>query len=123
MRGFWHMLEAIVAGLLIMLFLVAVVGRPVAKAEPRDLTQRAYEILESLERQGSLPPAADADDYASIEAAISYRAANRSAQVCKFDGTCTGPPPTAKTRWRGTYLHAGKSGYSPKEVRLFLTNP
>lgn len=122
MRGFWHMLEAIVAGLMIMLFLVTIVGRPIAQPG-RDLTERAYEILEGLEKRGILRPGADANDYAAEEASINYHAAVSSVQICAFDGTCAGPPPTAKTRWRGTYVLAGANGYAPREVRLFLSNP
>lgn len=119
MRGFWHIIEAVIAGLMIMLFLVTLVKQAPSEEGP-DLTRRAFELLRGLDDQEALRGLVESEDANGLAAAVQYAAANRSVEICDHSGACVGTQPSAAERWTGTYLVAGKDSYEPKEVRLYL---
>ena len=123
MRGFWHILEAVIAGMIVMLFLTTLVKQPTAGTAPKDLTEQAYQLLHGLEKQEALRTLAANNDAVGVASAVRYAAANRTAQVCDYDGACAGGRPNATQVWSGTYIFAGRNSYSPREVRLYLSNP
>lgn len=91
------------------------------KAEaPQDLKLKAYDLLQGLDDANTLRAWADANDYASINAAVDYSAKNHIVNVCEPDGTCHGDSPNATDVWIGTYVLAGADAYNPKLVKLYL---
>ncbi len=126
MRGFWHTVEALIAGILLLLFLV-VISRPlIANPEPADTSIDAYRLLHDLDRQGLLRDDAIAGNVTGINSRIQIGTDNHSVQVCSASGICNGTVPLAANVWIGSYFISGADAaknnglYVPLEIKLYI---
>lgn len=120
MRGFWRMLESIMAVSLIMFFVLSLSIQYVDEPVQPVIKIRGYWILENLEKSGKLRGDAVSMDVSSLESKISVRGYNHSVRICSFNGTCAGPFPDQENVWSSTYLIAGDGEYDPREVKLYV---
>lgn len=121
MRGFWYMVEAILAGIIILGFLIAISGRYIATSGAEDIALKGYEILKGLDDQGLLRNYTIAEDFSGLDSRIQFFSYNHTIQICREDGSCVGSTPTAADRYVATYLVAGNGTlFKPYEVRLYL---
>ena|SRR3989338_1279941 len=120
MLGFVHMIEAIVAGIMLMVFLVTMTSGVLVEPQPKDLSGQAFSLLHGLDRQGLLREPANSQDYGTIDFNVRYFSYNHTVEVCDYTGSCQGVKPNVRNRWVGTYILAGSGTYKPMEVRLYL---
>ena len=120
MKGFWYMIEAIIAGIIIVSFLVVITQRVLILAPEEDITIRGYEILKGLDEQGVLVNYTITEDFNGLNSEIQFFAFNHTVQICRENGDCVGIKPNATNRYVSTYLVAGNSTYIPYEVRLYI---
>jgi hypothetical protein len=119
MRGFWYIIEVVLAGVIIFGFL-AVLGRTyIALPEPTDLSIMGYEALKSLDDQGLLRSYVVDKNYTGLNSIIKMGRYSHSVKICGYSSTCVGPTPNATDIWVAVYAIAGNESYSPHEVRLF----
>jgi hypothetical protein len=120
MKGFWRMVESIMAASLIVVFLLSLgisyTGGPIQSV----IKIRGYEILENLERNSQLRQEAVAMDADAINSEISMHGYNHTVMVCAMNGTCAGTYPDSENVWTSTYLIAGYDSFDPKEVKLYI---
>jgi hypothetical protein len=122
MRGFWYVLEAIIAGTILISFLI-ILGRALMAA-PADVSvnEKPFNVLEGLDNRGLLRNYTMAGDAEGLNSEVSIFSYNHSVQICNASGNCSGTPPAAGTVWTGSYLVAGDGNYTPREVKLYLWN-
>ena len=118
MRGFWYMLEAVIAGIIIIGF-VAVVGRTYISPQEEDISLRAYEALRELDEQGVLRSYAAVGDWGSLNSEVRIYDRNHTIQICDSSG-CVGQKPDGQNVWVGSYLTSGGQTYQPMQVKLYL---
>lgn len=119
MRGFWFMVEAALAGVILVSF-VAFLATSSLSAEQLDLTETAYLTLEGLNKQGLLKQDAHTNNVTAISNRIQIAGFNHSVQICTPQ-ECVGPEPTGRNIWAASYMIAGVGVFNPKEVRLFIS--
>ncbi|MBU0952989.1 MAG: hypothetical protein KKA90_01030 [Nanoarchaeota archaeon] len=125
MRGFWHTVEAVLAGSLLITFLI-VVSQPVfSDPQPKDQQLLAYELLHDLDLQGVLRNDAFFGNATAINSRIQIGHSNHSVQVCTASVICNGTAPEARNVWIGSYMLAGddldqNGEYRPLEVKLYI---
>ncbi|MBI4020835.1 MAG: hypothetical protein HY369_01190 [Candidatus Aenigmarchaeota archaeon] len=120
MRGFWFMVEAALAGLILTAFVAFLVSTNLSAAET-DYTAIAYTILADLNEQDLLKPLAQSGNFSGINSLLTIASVNHTVQICTPQA-CTGPAPTGTNVWVGSYLVPGVGIYNPKEVRLYLSS-
>ncbi len=118
MRGFWYMLEAIIAGIIIIGFL-AVISQTFINPQQSDLSARAYDALKGLDQQGVLRPYAAAGDWGGLNSEVRIYDSNHSIMLCTHS-QCVGQRPEANNVWVGNYMIAGDQTYNPVQVRLYM---
>jgi len=118
MRGFWYMLEAVIAGIIIIGF-VAVVSRSYINTSQEDFTLQAYQALKSLDEQGILRPYAAANDWGSLNSEVRIYSKNHTVEICSTS-VCSGQKPHGDNVWVGSYLISGYQSYQPLQVKLYL---
>jgi len=120
MRGFWYIIECVLAGMVIFGFL-AVIGRTyISLPQPDDLSVMGYESLKSLDDRGLLRNYVVNGDYNGLNSMIDMGTYNHSIKLCNYSGTCSGPSPNTSNAWAAVYIIAGNQSYEPYEVRLFI---
>ncbi len=120
MKGFMMTVEAVVACMIIALFLIYMAtGSTVSSADIAD-RGLAYDVLESLDQRGVLRGYAESLDYTGLDAEIDLPQYNHSVAICVPGGSCYGNATGEGDVWSGSYFIAGKGSYSPREVRLFI---
>jgi len=120
-KGYWHTLEAIMSGVVIILFLVAIMPRNVVTdSGPNEMIMQGFEELRSLEKKGILRDYVAAGDTDGINSQIRTMRFNHSVSICDSAGVCSGSSPSADNVWVATYFLAGRGNYSPYEVILYL---
>lgn len=120
MRGFWRVLEAVVAGVVLISFLTVITATKIWLPETPSSNERAYAILEGLEKSGMLRNYTVALDTEGLNSEVSIYNYNHSVQICNLEGECNGTRPSAGTVWTGSYIIAGENNYTPYEVKLYL---
>jgi hypothetical protein len=120
MKGFWYMIEAILAGIILMGFLLVLAGGYVrVPGEPVGL--KGYEILHDLDRQGMLRPYVLDGNHSGLNSRIRLFGYNHSVQICGQSGSCSGSVPDAGNVWVGNYyIIAGENQYQPYLVKLLM---
>ena len=118
MRGFWHIVEAVLACLIMFGFLI-VITRNIVVVPEKALDVKAYEILQDLDEQGILRGYAVNYDYQSLDAYVPIYARSHSVQICNAT-YCAGDVPSAKTIWVGSYIIAGDDSYEPRVIKLYI---
>ncbi len=120
MRGFWYIIESVLAGVVIIGFLTVLGRTYITLPEPIDLSVMGYETLKSLDDQGLLRSYVVDKNYTGLNSLVAVGSYNHSIKICNYSGTCVGPTPDASNIWIAVYLIAGSDSYDPHEVRLFL---
>ncbi|MEM5812353.1 MAG: hypothetical protein QXN71_01815 [Candidatus Aenigmatarchaeota archaeon] len=113
------MLEAVIAGIIIVGF-VAAVSQNYAKTSTQDFSIRAYEKLKELDDKGTLRPYAAAGDWGSINSQVRIYDMNHSIEICDISGNCVGYKPEAFNVWVGSYIISGYQSYQPLLIKLYL---
>jgi hypothetical protein len=114
------MLEAVLAGVLLIGFMLFIAAAfPVPTGEP-DISSRGYVQLQQLNDRSELRPLASSGDYTGIESAISVPGYKHSVEICPSSGSCTGNMPSEKEVWISSYILSGDSSYSPDIVKLYI---
>lgn len=111
------MLEAIIAGVIMVSFLAFVSSSNFSA--PEDASLIAYKALEGLNKQGLLKQAAQSGDFSLINNNVQVFGYSHSVQIC-FSSSCLGTQPTGSNVWVASYFTPGSSIYEPREVKLYL---
>ncbi len=120
MRGIWHILESVMAAIIMASFLILIGSVYVVKPYPDDIALRAYSALQGMDNRGLLRNYTESLNYTGIAEMVEYYSYNKSVQICDYAGSCVGSAPAAANVWTGTYIVAGLSDYQPREVRLYI---
>ncbi len=120
MRGIWYILEAVMAVVIMMGFLVLIGSVYITKPYPADMAMGAYNMLQGMDNRGVLRNYTQTLNYTAIANEIETYTYNVSAQICDYAGSCVGSVPSAMDVWTGTYIVAGLTEYQPREVRLYI---
>ena len=120
MRGFWHIVDAVLASLIIIGFLMIASQTVVTQTEPERLNEVAYELLQGLDDQGVLKSCVAQLDATTLNAQVAFFSRNHSIEICGYSGDCTGTRPGENNVWVGNYITAGYGDYQPSIVRLYL---
>jgi hypothetical protein len=119
LRGFWYMLEAVIAGVIIFGFL-AVIGQTYIIPQQGDFTLQAYQSLKSLDEQGILRPYAAAGDWGGLNNQVRVYSRNHTIEICDSSGSCAGQKPQGANVWAGNYIISGDQTYQPYLIKLYL---
>ena len=119
MKGFWYIIEGVLAGIILIGFLL-VLASGYARFPAEDIGLRSYRILHELDQQGMLGSYAANNDYQGLNSQISLFGYNHSVQICSQSGICMGSAPDAGDVWVGNYMISGLDAYNPKLVRLYI---
>ena len=123
MRGFWYMIEAILAGFIIVTFLLVARTEFILGTVPQyDVTLKAYDILRGLDDQELLRNYTINEDPEGLNLQVKFYTYNHSIEICSYSGTCVGSEPNATNVWTGYYVIAGDDtvNYKPYEIRLYI---
>ncbi len=112
------MLEAVIAGIIIIGFLAAV-SQVYMSPSQEDFTLKAYQELKSLDGQGILRPYAAAGDWGSLNSEVRIFGKNHTVEICSPSG-CQGGKPEGQNVWVGSYMISGNQNYAPMQVKLYL---
>ena len=119
MKGFWYTVEAIIAGIVVIGFLI-VISKGIFLAPNIGIYQtEAMDILDDLYNKGYLRDYAVLQDNDTLDSLISTEY-NHTIQICNSVGVCTGNKPSQDNLLLGMYFVGGKSTYNPYIVKLYL---
>jgi len=119
-KGFWRMMESVLAVMLIMGFLISAGSVYYAGPVETDASSDGYKMLKNLDAANELRPYAASGDYAAINSRIEMARYNHSVQICDYSGACAGDYPDAQNVAVSTYVIAGYGQYEPMEVKLYI---
>jgi hypothetical protein len=120
MRGFWFMLEAVLAGVLLIGFMLVLGQVFTPPSGGPDISVSGYSQLQQLNDQFDLRYLASSEDIPAIESAISVPGYSHSVEVCDPSGSCTGNMPSEREVWISSYILSGEDSYTPRIVKLYL---
>ncbi len=121
MKGFWRMIESVIAVVMLLSFLAVAGGVYFARTGGgADMASLGYEKLRQLDESNELRPYAAAGDTAAINAKIELPGYNHSISLCSPSGTCIGNYTSSRNVVVSSYLMAGNNSYDPLEVRLYI---
>ena len=120
MKGIWYMLEALLAGIILITFLVTLKAVYLSMTPQEEASTEAYITLKELDENGLLRDYAVANDYNSLNNEISLYYYNHSVEICNSQGSCFGEKPESENVWVGSYIISGSSGFAPRTVKLYL---
>jgi hypothetical protein len=122
MNGQWKTMEAVMAGVIMLLFLAALNATSSQVFSPSP--PHAHRALQALDDMGALRgPAYDMDAAAvdSLAGATGYLSGfNHTVQICNEAGSCVGERPDREDVWAYSFLMAGEDAYEPLEVVLYV---
>jgi hypothetical protein len=120
MKGYWNVFEAMLAGTIMLVFIIAIAGRSMPEVSgPNAMVLRGYEALGDMDRAGNLRQYAASYDAAGLDSALAIPEYNHTIIICN-QSSCTGSRPEASNVWTAGYVLAGCGVYGPVEVRLYL---
>lgn len=109
------------AGIIIILFLVAIVSRQTSVAPgPNVIIMQGLEELRDLDKKGILRDYVIDRNNTGLDSEVQIDFFNHSISICDTGGNCNGSAPSARSIWVATYFVAGKNNYTPYEVILYL---
>lgn len=114
-----YTLEAVIAGIIIVTFLVFLAYEPPTVVD-EGLNLKSYEILEGLDNQGLLRSYAVTEDTSGLDGWVRFFSANHTVQICNVSGSCAGFLPDGNNVFTGTYIIAGDTDYNPHYVKMYL---
>ena len=112
------MLEALIAGMVVMIFVVNISGMPGLAGQP-DMSSKGYGILKDLYIRDSLRNYTAARDFTGLESEVLLFGYNHSVQICDPYG-CVGTVPEADNVWTASYIVAGEDFPDPANVKLYI---
>ena len=113
------MLEAVIAGMIIIIFVMNISSGMHGLALQPDMSGKGYIILSNLDVQGKLRNYTTARDFAGLESEIEIFGYNHSVQICDPSG-CAGSMPDAGNVWTANYIVAGDISFDPATVKLYI---
>lgn len=113
------MIEALVAGIILIVFLVTIRASYLSVTPQEEASAEAYMTLKSLDQSGLLRDYAVANDYNGLNSEIKDFWYNHSVEICN-PSSCSGEKPSADDVYVGSYLISGGDGYAPRIVNLYL---
>ncbi len=116
MRGIVFIIEAVIAGLLLLSFIALI---PSLMFKQPTLENPGWQLLQGLDSQGRLRNWTVAEDPIGLNAQIDIPYWNHSVQICN-QTACVGSVPNATQLLTSVRFVAGEHNYSPHIVRLFL---
>ena len=123
MKGQWKTVEAILGGVIILMF-VAAIGATNVQVTPHAPVE-GYRTLGALYEKPGLRELAAAQDCAAIESLVSGTGYligyEHSVQVCDTSGSCCGQAPDKENVFVSSLLLAGDEAYDPVEVILYIS--
>jgi len=122
MKGAWRTVEAVIAGVVILLFAAALAStHNIVKSSP---PIHGYRALGAVYEKGMLRTYAAQMDFSAIDnevAGTGYLTGfSHSVQVCDASGSCAGQVPDADELWVSRMLLSGDKTYEPLEVILYI---
>jgi hypothetical protein len=122
MKGQWKTVEAVIGGIIILLF-VAVLSSTYVQV-PSSVPVQGYRTLDAVYEKGLLRAyAADMNLSAinsEVEATGYLFGYNHSVTICNETGVCTGKVPVKENVWTASMLLSGGEQYKPMEVILYI---
>lgn len=118
MRGFWHIVDAVLASLIVVGFALILVQPMFTTGE--DPSQEVFAELQGLQQQGVLRPLAAAGDYNTINSKVKMYGYNHTVKICDYTGNCAGGTVENGRVWIGNYILAGDTEYEPMVVKLYV---
>jgi hypothetical protein len=119
MKGIWYMIEALMAGIILITFLVMLKSSYFSTLPQEKASLTAYATLKGLDDAGLLRPYAVAGDYEGLSSNINLYSYEHSVEICTQSG-CSGLRPNAEDVWAGSYMISGDTGIAPRTVHLYL---
>ncbi len=120
MRGFWYMLEAVMAGVIIIGFMIAVGAMLSFSPDEKGVSEKGYQELQRLADESKLRLYASQRNYSAIEDSVRIPGYADSVEICEPSGSCVGNVPSGEEVWLSTYIVSGYSSYDPVKVKLYL---
>jgi hypothetical protein len=120
MKGILYMVEAVLAGIILIAFLAALKAVYLDPNPQHEYGVRAHQILRDLDERGILRPYAEDNNYAGLNNLISSTYLEHGIRICDSSWSCAGTVPNATDVWAGTYIIAGNDSFSPRTVKLYL---
>lgn len=120
MKGFWHIVDAVLACIILIGFLVTLSGTIIITPENSGFNRLPYTFLKGLDEKGVLRNHTVALDTQALEDEIILYSYNHSVQICDSSNNCTGSVPSSKNIWTGTYIISGNHTYDPYTVKLYI---
>ncbi len=122
MKGAWKTVEAVMAGMTILLF-AAALGATSLQSSPH-VPAQSFRVLESIFDDARLRHHAADMNCSAIESMISetgyLSGYGHVIQVCDGQGACCGQAPSVENVWASTIVLAGDEQYEPSEVTLYV---
>jgi hypothetical protein len=120
-KGQWRTFEAVLAGIVILLFLAALTS--VNSVPATGPPAQGYRALRAVYDEGLLRPYAATLDTGAIDASAAatgyLRGFSHAVVICNAT-SCTGNAPGADTVWASSIIVSGDSSYAPAEVILYI---
>jgi hypothetical protein len=121
MKGQWKTIEAVLAGIVVLMFLVAITST--RSGVQSTVPMQGYRALFAVYEKGLLRSSAAALDVQAIDAeagATGYLAGfNHTVVICNVTA-CTGSSPDADSVWASSVIVAGDETFAPAEVILYI---
>jgi hypothetical protein len=117
MRGYVFMLESVLAGILLVGFMLFLAH---SYTQARPYEPDFSDVLTELDDQELLRGYAYSGDASGLEAEISLPGYSHSVQLCDSAGSCTGEIPNQREVRVSSYFLAGETDLEPMEVKLFV---
>lgn len=123
MKGQWKTVEAVMGGIIILLFLAAL-GASQAQVSSRT-PAHSYRSLEAAYHRGDLRAMAAGLDCSGVDGLLEstgyLTGYTHSVMICDSGGSCCGSIPSAGDVWTSSMLLAGNEVYDPVEVILYVS--
>jgi len=122
MKGAWRTFEAIAGGMLVLMFLAALMS--VRYQAPQAEPGQGRSALASAFGEPEFRELASGMNATGIRALVESRGLtagyNVSVRVCRQGGQCAGSLPGGENAWASSVLVSGDGSYSPCEVTLYI---
>ncbi len=122
MSGFTAILEAVIAGMILVGGLAFASTQVVSVPPAQDMQAKAISFLRGLDDQGLLRNWTVTKNFPAIENEIIFLAANRTVEICDHNNNCIGRKPAGRNVYAGSYLISGASVFEPYLVKLYFSD-
>jgi hypothetical protein len=121
MKGQWKTIEAVMSGVVILLFVAVLTST--GAAPPHSATAQGYRALGSVYDKDAVRACAAAMDTDCLNAEVAATGYlfgyNHSVTICNAT-ECVGSAPDKENVWASSLLMAGDESYAPVEVILYV---